>query len=231
MKWIRKSIVLTLLTGFLLTAAPKPEAKGAILIAEIIRQGIIWVIKAVNLMVQRLQNETLWLQNAAKVIENKLSQFKLNEIAEWTDRQRQLYQKYYDDLWKIRTTLAAYHRIATIVNRQQQIVQLYSQTWRLVSSDDHFSSTEIDYMYRVYSGILNDSIYNLEQVILVINSYRLQMSDAKRKEAIDKAAENVEKNYRDMKQFHNQNMQLSMSRAKDKHEVETIRRLYGLPTE
>ncbi len=232
MKWFRKSILLTLLTGLLLTAAPKPESKGAIIvIAEIIRQGIIWVIKAVNLMVQRLQNETLWLQNAAKVIENKLSQLKLTEIAEWTDRQKQLYQKYYDELWKIRSTLAAYHRISTIVERQRQIVSLYSNTWSMVSQDNHFTSSEIEYMYRVYTGILNDSVYNIEQVLLVINSYRTQMSDAKRLEIINKAGEGIEKNYKDLQQFNNQNIQLSMRRAKDQHEVESIRKLYGLPTE
>lgn len=229
MKWIRKSILLTILTGFLLTGAPKPEAKGAILIAEIIRQGIIWVIKAVNLMVQRLQNETLWLQNAAKVIENKLSQFKLTEIAEWTDRQKKLYEKYYDELWKIRATLAAYHRIATVIERQRQLLSLYSNTWSMISQDNHFTTSEIEYMYKVYTGILNDSVYNIEQVLLAINAYRLQLSDAKRKEIIDKAAENIEKNYKDLQQFNNQNIGLSMSRAKDKHEVESIRKLYGLP--
>ncbi len=227
MRYFKRTFFIALL-AFLLVGAPVREAKAVPVIAEVIRQGVIWVIKAVNLMVQRLQNETLWLQNAAKFVENKLHDLKLTEIADWTEKHRALYQKYYDELWKIRSTLATYHRISLIVQRQQQIVQQYTFTWNMVSQDGHFTSSEIDYMYRVYTGILRESVYNVDQVLMVINSYRTQMSDAKRLEIINNAAEGIEKNYTDLQQFNNQNIQLSINRAKDKNEVDAIKRLYGI---
>jgi hypothetical protein len=107
---------------------PVQETKAAIPILEIIRQGVIKVIKAIDLMIQRLQTKTIWLQNAQKVLENKLSQLKLKEIAQWTEKQRQLYKKYFDELWQVRKTLATYHRIAMIIQRQKQIVQQYKFT-------------------------------------------------------------------------------------------------------
>jgi hypothetical protein len=195
---------------------------------EIIRQGVIKVIKAVDLMIQRLQNETIALQNAAKVLENKLSQLKLNEIADWTERQRQLYKKYYDELWKVRNTLATYKRIKQILERQRQIIDEYRFTWHMINQDKHFTRAEIDYMYRVYTGILNESVYNLDQILLVINSFKTQMTDGKRLEVINKAGDNIEQNYSDLKQFNNQNIQLSLNRAKDEHEVETVKKLYGI---
>lgn len=228
MKHIKKILVTTLIAVLLVAAPPYREANAIPAIAEVIRQGVKWVIKAVNLMMQRLQNETLWLQNAAKYVENKLHELKLTEIADWTDKHRALYQKYYDELWKIRSTLATYHRISIIVKRQQQIVEQYQFTWNMVSQDGHFSSSEIDYMYRVYTGILTESVYNIDQVLMVINSYRTQMSDAKRLEIINNAAEGIEKNYSDLQQFNNQNIQLSINRAKDKNEVDAIRKLYGI---
>ncbi len=227
MKKMKLSIAAAVIITLMLTAAPVKEAK-AIIIAEVLREGVTWVIKAVNLMVQRLQNETLWLQNAQKFIENKLHALKLDEIANWTEKNRALYQKYYDELWKIRSTLATYHRISIIVKRQQQIAQQYSFTWAMVSQDGNFTSSEIDNMYRVYTGILRESVNNVEQVLLVINSYRMQMSDAKRLEIINKAAEGIEKNYTDLQQFNNQNIQLSINRAKDKNEVDAIKKLYGI---
>ena len=97
MKLLRKTLFITLFGTIALVATPVREAK-AIAILEIIRQAVIKVIKAVDLMIQRIQTKTIWLQNAQKVLENKLSQFKLTEIAQWTDKQRQLYKKYYDEL-------------------------------------------------------------------------------------------------------------------------------------
>ena len=211
-----------------LVATPVREAK-AIAILEIIRQAVIKVIKAVDLMIQRIQNKTIWLQNAEKVLENKLSQFKLGEIAQWTEKQRQLYKKYYDELWQIRNTLANYHRIALAIQRQKQLVAQYKFTWQMVSQDKHFTRSEIDYIYVVYTGILNDSLYNLDQILLVINSYKTQMSDAKRLEIINKSTDGIEKNYQDLCQFNNQNIQLSMNRAKDQNEVDVVKKLYGLP--
>src|SRR5690606_28567511 len=164
------------------------------------------VIRAIDLMVQRLQNETIALQNAAKVLENKLSQLKLTEIAQWTERQRQLYQKYYDELWKVRNTIATYKRIQLIIGRQKQIIAEYKFTWSMINRDKHFTKDEIDFMYQVYTGILNESIYNIDQILLVINSFKTQMSDAKRLEIINKAGDQIEQNYADLKQFNNQNI-------------------------
>lgn len=214
-----------------LAVAPVQRAESGIAILEIIRQGVRRVIKAVDLMIQRLQNRTIALQNAAKVLENKLSELKLNEIAEWTERQRQLYQKYYDELWKVRNTIAAYKRVKQILLRQEQIIDEYKFTWHMINQDKHFTSEEIDYMYRVYSGILNESAYNLDQILLVINSFKTQMTDAKRLEIINKAGEEIEQNYTDLRQFNNQNIQLSLNRAKNEHEIESVKKLYGLQTE
>ena len=100
MNRIRKTFFIMLIGTITLTVAPVQRAESGIAILEIIRQGVKKVIKAVDLMIQRLQNKTIALQNAAKVLENKLSKLKLYEIAEWTERQRQLYKKYYDELWK-----------------------------------------------------------------------------------------------------------------------------------
>jgi hypothetical protein len=228
MNRIRKIFFILLIGTVILTVTPMQETHAAIPIAKIIQEGVKKVIKAVDLMIQRLQNKTIALQNAAKVLENKLSQLKLNEIAEWTERQRELYRKYYDELWKVRNTIAAYKRIRQILERQEQIVNEYRFTWRMINQDKHFTRSEIDYMYRVYTGILNESVYNLDQILLVINSFKTQMSDAKRLEIINKAGDQIEQNYADLKQFNNQNIQLSMNRAKDEHEIESVRKLYGL---
>ncbi len=56
----------------------------------------------------------------------------------------------------------------------------------------------------------------------------MQMSDAKRLEIINSAADQVETNYNDLTAFNQQNILLSMQRAKGKRDVEVIKQLYGL---
>lgn len=231
MNQIKKVIYIFLMATFSLVFVPSQPVKAAIpvWIIELIRQGVIKVLRAIDLMIQRLQNKTIWLQNAQKVLENKLSQFKLKEIAQWTEKQRTLYKKYYDELWKVRNIISTYKRISLIVQRQKQIVEQYQFTWGMINQDKHFTKAEIDYMYYVYTGILDESVSNLDQLLLIINSFRTQMSDAKRLELINKTGERIEQNYTDLQQFNNQNIQLSLNRAKDEHEVESIKKLYGLP--
>ncbi len=63
------------------------------------------VIKAIDLKVQRLQNETLFLQHAQKIIENKLHQLKLAELSGWTNKQRELYVQYFGELQQIKSAI------------------------------------------------------------------------------------------------------------------------------
>lgn len=210
---------------------PCTRADAAIPIAKIIKEGVKKVIKAVDLMIQRLQNKTIWLQNAQKVLENKLNELKLTEIAEWTEKHRKLYQDYYEELWKVKNTIAMYQRVRQVMDKQVLIVDEYRRSWNIVQSDEHFTQKELEYMYKVYSGILEESVKNLDQILIVINSFKTQMSDGKRLEIIEQAADEIDQNYFDLKQFNTQNMLLSINRAKDASEIDVVKKLYGLPDE
>lgn len=211
-----------------LSTTPVAITQAQIPIAEIIKAAAVKVIKAFDLMIQRLQNKSIALQNAQRVIENTLSKLKLAEIAEWTSKQRELYRKYYDELWKVRSTVATYQRVALIIQRQKQLVEQYQFTWQMVNQDKHFTRAEIDYMYRVYTGIIDQSLQNLDQIMVVINSFKTQMSDAKRLEAINNAGDRIDKNYNDLLMFNNQNIQLSLNRSKDANDIAAVKKLYGI---
>ena len=46
------------------------------------------MIIAVDLQVQRIQNKTIWLQNAQKTLENEMSKLKLDEITDWVQKNK-----------------------------------------------------------------------------------------------------------------------------------------------
>jgi hypothetical protein len=212
----------------LLVGLPFQQVNAQLAIAEVIKAGVKKVVKAVDLKVQRLQNETIWLQNAQKVLENTLSKLKLSEIADWTSRQKELYGTYFEELWRIKSAISYYHRIKEITLVQVAIVQEYRTARDLFSRDRHFSAEELLYMETVYQGILQASLKNLDQLLLAVNSFKVQMSDAKRLELISAAADEIEGNYRDLKQFNSQQVRLSLDRAKQTGDVDIIRQLYGI---
>jgi len=219
-----KKIVLISVVVFMASTAQSQTA-----ILEIIKAAVIKVIKAVDLKIQRLQNKTIWLQNAQKVLENKMSELKLTEIGDWVQKQKTLYADYFDELWKVKNTITTYQKVKDIIQNQVKLVNEYSKALALFRQDKHFTEKEITYMYEVYSGILDESVKNLEQIQLVISAFVTQMSDAKRMEIINTASENIEQNISDLRQFNQENIKVSLQRAKDKNDIDVVKKLYGLP--
>jgi hypothetical protein len=224
---MRKVLALVVLMA-VATFGPFQRAEAQTPVVEIIKAGIKKVIKAVDLKIQRLQNKTIWLQNVQKVIENRMSELKLNEIAKWVEKQRVLYKDYYDELWQVKNVISYYHKIKEISNKQVQLVEEYKRAWALFKQDKNFSPDELRYMGEVYNGILRESGKNLEQIFLVIRSSVTQMSDAKRLEIIDNAFNRVETNYTDLKAFNNENRLVSLRRAKSANDLNVVKELYGL---
>jgi predicted transcriptional regulator YheO len=226
---MKKYIRIMLLTFCLsLMFLPVQRVQAQIGIAEIIKAGIKKVIKAVDLKIQRLQNKTIWLQNAQKTLENALSKLKLDEIADWTEKQKEQYRKYYEELTKVKAIISYYQRIRDITQKQVRLVNEYNRSWQLIRQDIHFTPNEILYMEKVYSGILDESVKNIDQISLIIKSFTTKMSDAKRLELINKAADQVDVNYFDLVEFNRQNTLLSLQRAKTQTEVQAVKKLYGL---
>lgn len=229
MKAKKKMMVGVLCLLLLSTPARSAATVAAFPIIGLIKEAVTKVILAIDLRIQRLQNKTIWLQNAQKKLENILSKLKLEEISNWTQKQKDLYKNYYDELMKVKSIITYYQRIREITQKQVRLVKDYESAWRLFQQDNHFSMDELNYMQKVYSGILNESMKNIDQIFLVLDSFTIQMSDAKRLEIINTAADKIDANYNDLSRFNRQNMHLSLQRAKTKNDVKAVKKFYGIP--
>lgn len=220
------SLVCLLLAG---TPARPANSKAVIPILEIVKTVTKKVIKAIDLRIQKLQNKTIWLQNAQKQVENVLSKLKLDEISDWTQKQKELYKGYYEELSKVKSIITYYQRIKEITQKQTRLVAEYERAWKLFQQDPHFSGNEIQYMEKVYSGILEESLKNIDQIFLILDSFTTQMSDLKRLEIINKAADQIDSNYDDLILFNQQHVLLSLQRAKTASDVNQVKQFYGIP--
>lgn len=204
------------------------KAHAQIPIIDIIKDASKKVIRAIDLQIQRLQNKMIWLQNAQKVIENNMAKLKLDQISDWTERQRKIYQEYFDELARVKSVITYYHRIKEMTEKQARMVEEYRSAWRRITGDRHFTADELEYMAQVYTGILDESLKNLDQLALVIQSLSTRMSDANRLEIVHTAAARIDENYNDLVQFNWQNARLSLQRARDQQDIETTKALYGI---
>ncbi|MFC0514655.1 conjugal transfer protein TraI [Mucilaginibacter angelicae] len=204
------------------------RAKAQVPVVNIATGLIKKVIVAIDLNVQRLQNQTIALQNAEQQLENSLHLNNLNGISGWLDKEKTLYAGYYQELSKVRRLIADYDAVKRIISRQSQLVGEYRQASALSHGDPHFSPAELKYMDNIYGGILQESLRNLDELLTIVSDQATQMDDAERLERIGQAAKAMQLNLDHLRQFNRQNAGLSLLRAKDARDRASVRQLYGI---
>ncbi len=212
-----------LLALFLVIGSAK-QANCQIPILEIIKAAI----NAADLVIQQIQNETIVLQNAQKELENAMSKLQLDGITDWVTKIRDLYDEYYKELATVKDIISGYDKIKSLVDMQTRIVSEYQTAYALFRQDKHFSARELDFIVNVYSGILDQSLKNLDQALLVVSTLTTSMTDDQRMNIINGASNGMQKNYDDLRRFNNQNVQLSLQRGAEQGDIETVKELYGL---
>jgi hypothetical protein len=223
---VMKKILMVCMLSVVL--ALMPTQKSHAIVWVVVKAAMVKVIKAMDLAVQRLQNKTIWLQNAQKTLENTLSKVKLDEISDWVKKNKEQYAKYYDELAQVKEAITGYKRVKSIMQKQVRVVEEYKRAFGLFKQDKHFTPDEIAYMTKVYSGIVDESLKNLDQLFLVVGTLNTKMTDGKRLEIITKAAEGIDETLSDLRMFNSQNIRLSLQRSKDLQEVQTVKALYGI---
>jgi hypothetical protein len=227
-KIMKKYMVILPLSAVTVFVSIPKGADAQFIVGSVISSTVGRVIRAIDLEVQRMQNQTIWLQNAQKALENQLSKLKLEEISDWSAKQKDLFGSYYQELWQVKTAIAYYSRISELTQKQVVLVSHYEQAWALLKNDRHFSADEQKYMGEVYSGILQASVKDLDQILAVIHANQTQMPDAKRLELVNQAADHMDANFADLQQFNTANQLLSLQRAADENEVLTLKKYYGI---
>ncbi len=207
----------------------KPASAQVLEVIDLINAAVKKVIVAADLQVQRLQTETIALQDAEKALENSMTGGLLDDITGWVQQQEQLYGAYYQELWQVKSALSTYSKTVTLIDRQAELVREEQQDWTAVQQDPHFTPAELSHIVNVYSGILDESSRNVKQIGLVIQSFVTQMDDAGRLTIIDETSRNIDGNFQDLRQFTQSNSLLSLQRAKDQNDILTIKALYNLP--
>lgn len=139
-----------------------------------------------------------------------------------------LHQLFLDGLLLVSPAVANYKRIPDIINDQLAIVKEYKTAYVRYKQDKHFLPDEIIYLGGVYDNLFNQSLDNLNELIMVITANKMRMSDAERISAVDRIYAEMEDKLTFLRYFNNHTTLLAVQRAKDQNDVSTIQNIYGI---
>ena len=223
---VNKIIWLLIFQVVTITCAPISQVQAGNPIVVIIKKIIKKIIKAIDLMVQRLQNKKVELQNAQKILENKLSKLKLDQIAEWTEKHRKLFEKYYHELWEVKKAIASFKQIEKIIRHQKDLVNEYQQAWAIINDHPSLSIAEINYLEHAYANLIAQSANDLERLGQVVLAMEGQFTDSRRLEIISEVAKSLESHAEALRKLNFNVYQVIRARTISKHEILGLKNLY-----
>ena len=138
-----------------------------------------------------------------------------------------LHKTFLDGLMEVSPAVKEYKRIADIINYQLQIVKQYKAAFNQFKADKNFTVDEINYIGKVYINLFDESVKNLDELVMVITAGKLRMSDNERMQAIDKIYESIEDQFSFLKDFNSSTSYLSLQRQSEQTEIDMSKKILG----
>ncbi|MBI2282838.1 MAG: hypothetical protein HYU71_03920 [Bacteroidetes bacterium] len=172
-------------------------------------------IKAIDLKVQRLQNQTLVLQQTQQAAEQRLSRMKLEEIRSWHQQLSGLYAGYFSELKQVKPLISGGNTIRKILLLHEQISVAYARAPKNSSNRPH------------YDAILNKSREFIQTLQLLLSS-QISFKDAERLEMIRSLRDGMEQNYQAMQSIDRQERETIANRKRRQSDIQIVKRLYAI---
>ncbi|HEX8333445.1 MAG TPA: hypothetical protein VF622_12525 [Segetibacter sp.] len=139
-----------------------------------------------------------------------------------------LHNDFLSSFKSVNPTIRNYSKVPDIIAFQVKIIQSYKSTYKYVQSISLYSPAEIDFIYRVFTNLINNSSDDLDELITVVTANELEMKDDERLKRIDAIYASIQDKYAFAKNFGDEAKVLAVQKAKDKNNLETSRKLYGI---
>lgn len=202
-----------------------------------------FIVSVLLLCTVETQAQAEELQQLALNIE-KLAQFKqilsdmkkgyeiltkgYNTIKNLSEGNFSLHKAFLDGLMAVNPAISNYKRVPEIIDMELKMAKDYKKAFTHFKESDCFLTEELDYVSRVYSNLIDQSIHRLEDLFTVITASQLRMSDDERLTAID----NIHAEMLDMslflQSFNNSTTILALQRKKEKQDAQRLRLLFDI---
>lgn len=173
------------------------------------------------------------LNQLRKILDNMYTGYKILDkgyrtIRDISQGNYSLHQAFVDALMAVNPTIRNYKRIPFIIDYQKLLLAEYKRYYNKFKQDPGFNPDELQYMSGVYNFLIDASLRNIDDLMMIITATRLRMSDDERLKAIDAIYFDMENKMMFLRTFNNSTQLLAIQRARSRHDVITMQKLYGV---
>jgi hypothetical protein len=139
-----------------------------------------------------------------------------------------LHKAFLDGLLLVNPGVASYWKVADIVNKEIALVKEAQSANSYLKSTGQFNSTELGTFLTRYNNLIQGSLNDVTELIMVITAGTLRMSDAERLAAIDRIDGNITRSLGETYAFDNDAALQAMQRLRQQQDIGTVQGLYGV---
>ncbi len=151
-----------------------------------------------------------------------------NTIKNISEGNFDLHKVFLDGLMKVSPVVKNYKRVIDIIKKQGLIVKEYKSAFSRFKKTGQFNLTELNYMSGVYTRLLDRSLQDLNELLMVTTANQLRMSDEERLAAIDKIFAGMEDKLSFLRSFNRSTTVLAMQRGREAIDTRVSQQLYGV---
>ncbi|UII29085.1 TerB family tellurite resistance protein [Fulvivirga maritima] len=149
------------------------------------------------------------LRQLEKILENMYEGYEIlrkgyNTVKDIAEGNFTLHDLFLDRLYAVNPAIRDYYKVAAIIEKQSLLLKRYQKAYGRFSTTSLLSEEERGYISSVYSQLHNESIEDLEALLMVVTASRLRMSDAERLTVIDELYATMDEKLAFLKAFNDQ---------------------------
>jgi hypothetical protein len=136
-----------------------------------------------------------------------------------------LHQAFLNGLMLVSPEIKKYRKVAEIIAYQQDLVKTYKSGFGHFKAGGSFSAVELAYLGKVYQQLFEQSLRDLDQLLMVITDGKLAMTDEERLRSIDQIFDEVSDQVEFLRHFNDQIRTLELQRqneVKDVHRTQNF---------
>ncbi|MBZ4188936.1 TerB family tellurite resistance protein [Niabella beijingensis] len=151
-----------------------------------------------------------------------------NKVKGVTSGNYKIHELFLDGLYKVSPAVKKYRRVADIIRDQAAILKESKAALKDLTSFNVFTNGQIEYVDKVYDRLIDDSMKNLDELLMIITAGQLRMSDNERLKGIDRIYQDVQKKLLFLRSFNNRQKMIAVEKLRDKSENQTLESFHGI---
>jgi len=137
-----------------------------------------------------------------------------------------LHKDYFNSLEQVNPQIKGDVKIADMISMQVQMLSSYKSYYQQFKASGVFTGKELNYLYQVFTVLLDDVARDITELTNVVTDDQLQMKDDERIDDIDKLCRNMTDKYEFLYSFSSQVQLQVLQRKKELQESHSIQKMY-----